>query len=181
MRFIDGCDWSSYFCWHYKFTWFKTLSSLGSGVNPWSTQIIQTMQRLKFVLLTSVVFIVAITYFLSLHLQFKAPLAKSTTEIQERHFYEIHSWQGKFNMWNPNSDNRYFVFDVADWIIYFRWIACGVCRLFLFIIKKKTSDRIFSIDRSKTIQLNKKNAFAKRIELLFTECFLPIQRTVLTT
>lgn len=52
------------------------------------------MQRLKFLLLLFSVLIIASTlYFASFHIRLKVPVSKGTTEIREKHFYQIHSWQ----------------------------------------------------------------------------------------
>lgn len=51
------------------------------------------MQRLKFLLLLLIVLIVATTYFVSFHFQFNVPLTRGAKEIEERHLYQIHSWQ----------------------------------------------------------------------------------------
>ena len=72
----------------------------GVEQNPASSQIIQTMQRLKFLLLLLIVLIVATTYFVSFHFQFNVPLTRGAKEIEERHLYQIHSWQGKSIFFN---------------------------------------------------------------------------------
>lgn len=105
------------------------------------------MHRLKFVLLTSVVFIVAITYFLSLHLQFKAPLAKSTTEIQEGHFYQIHSWQDPAPVTPVRKEKR---------VIYNRVGKCGSRTMIQLMVRlaKQNNYNVIGSTRYQLLHIN---------------------------
>ena len=61
-----------------------------------SLQSIQTMQRLKFlILLFGVIFLASALYFVSYQVQLPVPLIKEVTGTEEKYFYQIHSWQGK--------------------------------------------------------------------------------------
>ena len=55
------------------------------------------MQKMKFLLLFSVAFILGIVYLLSFHVGFDARLIRRATEIRERHFVQINDRQGKSN------------------------------------------------------------------------------------
>ncbi|KAJ7391400.1 hypothetical protein OS493_018444 [Desmophyllum pertusum] len=52
-----------------------------------------TMQRLKFLLLLLIAFIASILYFVSHHLNVKSALIAGVTDVEERHYYNIHSWK----------------------------------------------------------------------------------------
>ena len=75
--------------------------------NSASQQIMHTMQRLKFLLVLLIAFILVIvasfSYFGSHRLNITSSLIKGVTDVEERHYYNIHSWQGKSVFKNTHS------------------------------------------------------------------------------
>lgn len=77
--------------------------------NSASQQIMHTMQRLKFLLVLLIAFIFIViaatfSYFGSSRLNITSSLIKGVqTDVEERHYYNIHSWQGESLFKNTHS------------------------------------------------------------------------------